>query len=348
MVAHLTPLSPFHRHDGCAGLRITWLASTLLALVLLFLWGCAPISPAPVQSLTDGRSGRIRFATRTMRYDTFLQGGASSPEAMISGGLRLPKGNGRGPAVVLVHGSSGVSTSQRRWASGLSKAGYVTFLLDSFTGRSIRETATNQRRLSSASMIYDAYRALDLLVTHPRVDPKRVALMGFSKGGIVALYAALDRFHALNGTPGLRYAAHLPFYPGCSIEFRDLGKISSVPIRIFHGELDDWTPAKPCLDLVKVWRERGVDIDMTVYPDAHHGFDVFTLPATRYRANVQNFECTIVENADHVLINRDTGEPLKFTDACVLQGATIGYHPEAARQANLDVRAALVTFLGPL
>ncbi len=323
-----------------------YVAGWWLALVSVLLWGCASIPSTPVESLSDGRSGRVWFATRTMRYQTFLQGGASAPEAVISGALRLPEGAGQGPAVVLVHGSSGVSTSQQRWASQLSKAGYVTFLLDAFTGRSVGETATNQRRLSSASMIYDAYRALDLLATHPRVDPKRVALMGFSKGGIVALYAALDRFHALNGTPRLRYAAHLPFYPGCSIEFRDLGKISSVPIRIFHGEEDDWIPAKPCLDLVKTWREHGVDIDMTVYPGAHHAFDVFTLPTTYYRANVQNFECTLVERADHVFMNRDTGKPFKFTDACIRQGATVGYHPEAARRANVDVRAALVTFLG--
>ena len=97
---------------------------------------------------------------------------------------------------------------------------------------------------------------------------------------------------------------------------------------------------------MKAWRERGVDIEMTIYPGAHHAFDVFTLPATRYRPNVQNYECTLIETTDHVLINRDTGEPLKRTDACILRGATIGYHPEAARQANLDVRATLITFLG--
>ncbi len=318
------------------------LAGALLALVSLLLWGCASIPSDPVQALTDGRAGRLWFATRTMRFPTFLQGGASAPEAMISGSLRLPKDNGRGPAVVLVHGSGGVSTNQQRWASKLSKAGYVTFLLDSYTGRSIGA------RVSVASMIYDAYRALDLLATHPRVDPTRVALMGFSKGGIVALYAALDRFYTLNGTPGLRYAAHLPFYASCHMEFRDLGAISALPIRIFHGAADDWTPAAPCLNLVKAWRERGVDIEMTVYSGAHHGFDNSTLRETYYRPNVRNLECTFVETADNILINRDTGEPLKPTDKCILRGATVGYHPKAARQARVDVRAALATFLGPL
>lgn len=317
--------------------------------LFLHLMGCASIPSEPVRSLSDGRAGRIWFATRTMRFPTFLQGGASAPEAMISGSLRLPEGNGRGPAVVLVHGSGGVSPHHQRWASELSKAGYVTFLLNSFTGRSRIGIATQgrwPRRLSSAAMIYDTYRALDLLATHPRVDPKRVALMGFSKGGIVALYAALDRFHALNGTPGLRYAAHLPFYPACSLEFRELGAVSSLPNRIFHGGADDWTPAEPCLNLVQAWRERGVDIEMTVYPGAHHAFDVSTLPEAYYRSHIQNLECTFVETADRLLVNRDTGEPLKRTDACIHRGATVGYHPEAARQAHVAVRAALASFLG--
>ena len=324
-----------------------FLASTVLALVLLLLWGCASIPSDPVQSLADGRAGRIWFATRTMRFPTFLQGGVSAPEAIISGSLRLPKGSGRGPAVVLVHGSGGVSPSHRRWASRLSKSGYVTFLLDSFSGRSVFGRASFQRRISTASMIYDAYRALDLLDTHPRVDPKRVALMGFSKGGQVALYSALDRFYALNGTLGRRYAAHLPFYPPCSLEFRDLGEISTLPIRIFHGEEDDWTSVAPCLKLVQAWRKRGVNIEITVYPGAHHDFDASRLPEIRHLPNVRNFDCTFVETADRMLVNRDTGKPVKRTDACIHQGATIGYHPEAARQATLDVSAALATFLSP-
>ena len=41
--------------------------------------------------------------------------------------------------------------------------GVAAFLLDSFTGRGIVQTVTDQSQLGSLAMIVDAYRALDLL-----------------------------------------------------------------------------------------------------------------------------------------------------------------------------------------
>ena len=45
------------------------------------------------------------------------------------------------------------------------------------------------------------------------------------------------------------------------------------PIHILIGELDEWTPSEPCIDLVDLLDNNGVDIDITVYEDAHHSFD---------------------------------------------------------------------------
>ena len=100
---------------------------------------------------------------------------------------------------MLVHGSAGVSPREDRWAEELRQAGAATFVLDTFTGRAIASTEADQSQISSLAMIGDAYRALELLATHPRIDSARIAVMGFSKGGAVALYAALTRFQRLHG-----------------------------------------------------------------------------------------------------------------------------------------------------
>jgi dienelactone hydrolase len=105
--------------------------------------------------------------------------------------------------VLIVHGSGGIGPREDRWADELRRAGAVTLVLDSFTGRGIIMTAQDQSQLSSLAMIGDAYRALELLATHPRIDPARIAVMSFSKGGAVALYSAITRFQRMHG-PGAR------------------------------------------------------------------------------------------------------------------------------------------------
>ena len=67
-------------------------------------------------------------------------------------------------------------------------------MLDSFSGRGLTSTSTNQALLGRFNMILDAYRALDVIANHPRIDPTRIAVMGFSRGGQSALYSSLKRF----------------------------------------------------------------------------------------------------------------------------------------------------------
>lgn len=55
--------------------------------------------------------------------------------------------------------------------------------------------------------------ALAVLGRHPRIDPERIAVMGFSKGGFAALYSSLRRFARMHGPAGLTFAAHVAFYP---------------------------------------------------------------------------------------------------------------------------------------
>jgi len=56
----------------------------------------------------------------------------------------------------------------------------------------------------------DAFRALAILSKHPRIDPARIMVMGFSRGGQNALYASLKRFHRLHASPGTEFAAYNP------------------------------------------------------------------------------------------------------------------------------------------
>jgi dienelactone hydrolase len=91
------------------------------------------------------------------------------------------------PAVILLHGSGGISGYVTDWEMDLNSMGVATFVIDCFKGRGIVNTNNDQSQLGRLSMIVDAYRALDVLAKHPRIDPNRIAIMGFSRGGQAAL-----------------------------------------------------------------------------------------------------------------------------------------------------------------
>jgi dienelactone hydrolase len=112
-----------------------------------------------------------------------------------------------------------------------------------------------------------------LIPKHPRVDPTRIALMGFSRGGQATLYASLRRFHQLWNKSGVEFAAYVPFYPDCMTTFLSDTDVVDRPIRIFGGTRDDYNPISACKAYVERLRTAGSDVELTEYPNASHAFD---------------------------------------------------------------------------
>jgi dienelactone hydrolase len=246
--------------------------------------------------------------------------------------------------VVLIHGSGGISPREDRWAEELRQAGAATFVLDSFTGRGIAMTAEDQSQLSSLAMIGDAYRALELLATHPRIDPARIAVMGFSKGGAVALYAALKRFQRLYGPPGARFAHHVVFYAPCYYTFVGDLAVTDRPIRLFHGTADDLAPLERCRAYVERLQRAGADAQITEYAGAHHAFDRPDGGPARRSPREQNASrCFWEERPEGHLVSRDSGQPFSLSDPCVVRGGTFGPDPAAYRAALQAVKALVGT-----
>ena len=298
----------------------------------------------PLSAIGESRAGRLVFDTMTLSATQFLSGEQDGSPARIWGDLRLPAdSSGRGPAVILMHGSEGVGRREARWAEELLAIGVATFILDSLTGRR-RASATAE--LSTGALIVDAHRALGFLASHPRVDPTRVALMGFSRGGVVTLYSALDRFRRRYGRFGVEFATHISFYPGCLLTYIEDEHVTDSPIRLFHGTADDSTAIGPCRDYVGRLRRAGKDVALTEYPGARHAFDAPYLPPALLMPHAVNTSrCSLIEREGGVIVNRETERPFAFTDACVSRGETQGYDPQAHHQAVAAVTAFLAKTL---
>lgn len=280
--------------------------------------------------------------TRNLTDTQFLTG-AAGQQVSVGGELRLPQGKGPFPAMVLMHGSSGVGSNIDVWVRQFNALGIATFVIDSVTGRGYDQLGDQQAAVGRLNFITDIYGALDILAHDPQIDPKKIGLIGFSRGGQAALYASSTRFNTLWNKSGARFANYIAFYPNCVTTYRDDEKVEPGPIRIFHGGADNYNPANVCESYAERLKQAGADVEMTVYPGGEHGFDVPTLfgKVIALKSAQTARACKLREGSDGKIINLETGREFTYDDACVQLGPNVGGDAKAAQEAHAAVQAFL-------
>jgi dienelactone hydrolase len=224
-----------------------------LAPRVSFVFSVLLLATASARADYVARTEVIPIQTMTLTDEQFFLGSQDGKPTTIAGVLRLPKvGKDRLPAVVLVHGSGGMSSNIEYWEQQLNAMGIATFAIDVFSGRGITSTVSDQTQLAYLAPIVDAYRALQVIAARPWIDPNRVALMGFSRGGSIALYASLPRFQKMYLQGAATFAAYIAFYPSCNTRYIGDEALSNAPIRIFDGLADDYVSPFAC----KAYTER--------------------------------------------------------------------------------------------
>jgi dienelactone hydrolase len=225
----------------------------------------------------------------------------------------------------------------------LNEVGIATFAVDSYTGRGLFIPADSGKiGPLTLTRIMDAFRALEVVAKDPRIDPSRIAVMGFSQGGAAALYSSMARFQKLYGKADLQFVGHISAYAICNTRFRDEEDVTK-PILMLHGTADDLTPVAPCREYSEQLSKAGKSALIIEYPDAYHQFD-----APMYRAALRNEQgvtslgCHLEEGENGAILNRETRQPYSPGDSCVKKGFTGGYYQEAAaNKSHEDVKAFL-------
>jgi dienelactone hydrolase len=189
----------------------------------------------------------------------------------LTGILTKPEGDGPFPAIVLLHGCSGLQHSKSRselWSNRLLSWGYVTLQLDSFGPRNVSNICTDIGEIFAMcfTRAQDAYDAKDFLSELPYVDRNRIALMGWSHGGMTVLTALIKKFIPQDRqTP---FTATIAFYPYCDTYLNNL----NAPLLILIGQADDWTPAKSC-SVSMPQEQSNPEVILKIYSGAYHAFD---------------------------------------------------------------------------
>jgi dienelactone hydrolase len=253
---------------------------TLLAALLAAGTMARAQAITAVADFSDGPgSGSYSFASSTpANLADLVDSRRPRPAQTALGHLSLPAGSARVPAVLLVHGSGGVYPElQGFWTQRLNALGIATFVIDIFGPRGVLSTVEDQSRVPMAADVADAFAALALLASHPRIAGQRIAVMGFSRGGTVASRTAVQRIAQAMAPDGLRFAAHVPVYSGgCAgqIAFAARpGVFGPAPMLFVHGEDDDYASAADCQAYAARIAAAGTPATYLGLPGARHKFD---------------------------------------------------------------------------
>lgn len=288
------------------------------------------------------RGETIPIQTLTLSDEQFLKSDSSGKPITIYGTLRVAQGSGRLPLVILVHGSGGIEENVSAWERVFASLRISTFAIDSFTGRGIVSTVADQSQLGRLNMVLDLYRSLPVLAADPRIDPGRIAVMGFSRGGQATLYASLKRFQKMWNPSGIDPAVYIALYAPCITTYINDTRVTDHPIRIFHGRSDDWVEVTPCRAYFERLRRTAKDVQMTEFPNAWHAFDYPSLPSDPVVVPyAQTTHCVLKEEPVGAIINMATHKPFTFADGCLGRGAHVAYSAKAVGATEEALKALL-------
>ncbi|HTZ17287.1 MAG TPA: dienelactone hydrolase family protein [Dissulfurispiraceae bacterium] len=193
----------------------------------------------------------------------------------VSGMLYLPENNSKPyPAVVIVHGTTGIDSRGEFYRKSILQAGIAIFEVDFKTGI----YTSPKDRPSPEALVALGFAALKELRKLPAVDPGRIGIMGFSMGGHLTVNTAIEKNRKLWMGSEKGFAAHAAFYPVCKYIIPKLENSGSgmtgAPMIIFYGTKDsygDGTAVPEFKDLLlKKYKFQVITVE---YPGCSHGFN---------------------------------------------------------------------------
>ncbi len=232
------------------------LALVLAALPVLALAGALGL-PRPAAAKDAGPA-------ETAAVWTYKSG-----DVECEGVVAFAKGDGKKPAVLVIHDWMGVSPFVNEKVVQLSKMGYVAFGADVY-GKGVRPKSPQEAGALAGKYKGDRalFRerlksALKELVARQDVDPKRVVAIGYCFGGTGAIELARS---------GADLAGVISFHGGLDSPTPADGKNIKAKVLALHGADDPYVPAADVLAFQEEMRASKVDWQFVAYGGAVHAF----------------------------------------------------------------------------
>ncbi len=194
----------------------------------------------------------------------YQEGGTELEAFVVPPGDAQPR-----PAVLVLHAWGGLGDLERERAWALSRLGWVGAALDLYGRGSYTPDPTKAALKMTPFMRDRAFlerrlrAGLDAVRAHPRVDPSRIAAIGYCFGGL----CALDLARSGADVRGV-VSFHGLFVPREGLAEREV----TAKVLAIHGHEDPLATNEQALAFCEEMRARGVDFQLQIHGGAKHAF----------------------------------------------------------------------------
>src|SRR6266705_5068116 len=187
-----------------------------------------------------------------------------SGDETVQAMLYAPDGKGPSPGIIVIHEWWGLNDWVKEQASKLADQGYIALAVDLYHGKvaTTREEAHELSRAPSDRVKRDLHATFGYLQSQPNVKKDRIGAIGWCWGGGYSLQVALQE-------PKL--AADIINYGHLATDTESLKKINA-PILGLFGAQDRGIPPEDVKKFGQTLDQLGKKVDITIYPNAGHGF----------------------------------------------------------------------------
>ena len=241
--------------------------SYLTAIISVALFCTLVISTKAAEIESQMVTFRGKPAPLTAFQKKRLPPGAKNPPGReLTAMLRIPKGNAPHPAVILIHTCHNVDY-YLPWIKKFNSWGLATLSFSRCQPPDFKPMNANESlewREGSAT----AYAALRFLAQNPAIDKKAIALIGWSRVGMVPLSVLNpEGEYQFSKT---KFAAAVAINPFCGFA----GGPHQAPILVLSAEKDDWVDPKLCEKMRALTAKDPFPVEVKILADAWHGFDI--------------------------------------------------------------------------
>jgi len=205
---------------------------------------------------------RAAIQTKTVEY----QQGGTAFEGFVAWDDAI---QGARPGVLVVHQWMGLTDYEKKRAEMLAQLGYVAFCADIY-GKGVRPQTREEAAAQAGKYKQDRQllrarvnAGLDALRRQPRVDPKRLAAIGYCFGGTTVLELARS---------GAKLNGVVSFHGGLDALNPADGRNIKCKVLVLHGADDPGISAQDLAAFEQQMRDGGVDWQLVKFGGAVHAF----------------------------------------------------------------------------